>query len=161
MASPTRLPVSRSRLSPHKSPRHFPPSGGNGRIRGMKDGGECQRMSYQHESIHGVRPHGSSMEVRGSWRFGCAKVPARTLDGPKSLRRRTRSSSWGRWRMGERTTVMIGESLAKFKADSEASSIQGHMRIGESAFERIYDNRFRLILQGVELYYQKMVEYAV
>ena len=63
--------------------------------------------------------------------------------------------------MGERTTVMIGESLAKFKADSEASSIQGHMRIGESAFERIYDNRFRLILQGVELYYQKMVEYAV
>ena len=49
----------------------------------------------------------------------------------------------------------------KLKADSEASSIQGHMRIGESAFERIYDNRFRLILQGVELYYQKMVEYAV
>lgn len=51
--------------------------------------------------------------------------------------------------------------VAKFKADSEASSIQGHMRIGESAFERIYVNRFRLILQGVELYYQKMVEYSV
>ena len=51
--------------------------------------------------------------------------------------------------------------VAKFKADSEASSIQGHMRIGESAFEQVYDNRFRLILQGVELYYQKMVEYAV
>lgn len=43
-------------------------------------------------------------------------------------------------------------TVAKFKADSEASSIQGHMRIGESAFEQIYDNRFRLILQGVELY---------
>lgn len=51
--------------------------------------------------------------------------------------------------------------VAKFKADSEASSIQGHMRIGESAFERVYDNRFRMILQGVELYYQKMVKYAV
>ena len=51
--------------------------------------------------------------------------------------------------------------VAKFKADSEAPSLHGHLHIGESAFERIYDNRFRLILQGVELYYQKMVEYAV
>ena len=49
----------------------------------------------------------------------------------------------------------------KFKADSEAPSLHGHLHIGESAFERIYDNRFRLILQGVELYYQKMVKYAV
>lgn len=29
------------------------------------------------------------------------------------------------------------------------------MRIGESAFEQVNVNRFRLILQGVELYYQK------
>ena len=51
--------------------------------------------------------------------------------------------------------------VAKFKADSEAPSLHGHLHIGESAFERIYDNRFRLILQGVELCHQKMVEYAV
>lgn len=42
--------------------------------------------------------------------------------------------------------------VAKFKADSEAPSLQGHLRIGESALERVYDNRFRLLLQGVELY---------
>ena len=49
---------------------------------------------------------------------------------------------------------------AKFKADSEAPSLHGHLHIGESAFERIYDNRFRLILQGVEQYYRKMVKYS-
>ena len=26
----------------------------NGRIRGMNDGGECQRMKYQQKSFHGV-----------------------------------------------------------------------------------------------------------
>ena len=51
--------------------------------------------------------------------------------------------------------------VAKFKADSEAPSLHGHLHIGESAFEQVYDNRFRLILQGVELYCQKMVKYAV
>ena len=51
--------------------------------------------------------------------------------------------------------------VAKFKADSEAPSLHGHLHIGESAFEQIYDNRVRLILQGVELCYQKMVKYAV
>ena len=43
--------------------------------------------------------------------------------------------------------------VAKFKADSEAPSLHGHLHIGESAFERVYDNRFRRILQGVEMYY--------
>ena len=28
-------------------PRHFPPGGGNGKIRDMKDGGECQRMKVK------------------------------------------------------------------------------------------------------------------
>ena len=42
--------------------------------------------------------------------------------------------------------------VAKFKADSEAPSLQGHVRFGESAFEQVYDNRFRLIMQGVELF---------
>ena len=42
--------------------------------------------------------------------------------------------------------------VAKFKADSEAPSWHGHLRIGESTFERLYDSRFRLIMQGVELY---------
>lgn len=50
--------------------------------------------------------------------------------------------------------------VAKSKADSEAPSLHGHLHIGESAFEQAYGNRFRLILQGVELYYQKMVKYA-
>ena len=40
--------------------------------------------------------------------------------------------------------------VGKFKVDSEASSIQGHMQFGESTLDEIYDNRFRLILQGVE-----------
>ena len=43
--------------------------------------------------------------------------------------------------------------VAKFKADSEVTSLHGQTRIGESAFERVYDNRFRLILQGVEMFY--------
>lgn len=48
--------------------------------------------------------------------------------------------------------------VAKFKADSEASSLQGHMRFGESAFEQVYDNRFRLILQGVEMFYNSSTQ---
>ena len=40
---------------------------------------------------------------------------------------------------------------AKFKVDSEVTSLQGQSRIGESTFDAVYDNRFRLILQGVEL----------
>ena len=51
--------------------------------------------------------------------------------------------------------------VAKFKADTEVTFLHEQSRIGVSALERVYDNRFRLILQGVELYYQKMVEYAV
>ena len=51
--------------------------------------------------------------------------------------------------------------VAKFKADSEAPSLHGHLHIGESAFEQVYDNRFRLILQGVGGYYEEMVKYAV
>ena len=43
--------------------------------------------------------------------------------------------------------------VAKFKADSEAPSLHGHLRIGESAFDAVYDSRFRLILQGVEQYF--------
>lgn len=43
---------------------------------------------------------------------------------------------------------------AKFKADSEVTSLQGQTRIGESAFDDVYDNRFRLILQGVKQYFQ-------
>ena len=39
---------------------------------------------------------------------------------------------------------------AKFKVDSEVTSLQGQSRIGESTFDAIYDNRFRLILQGVD-----------
>ena len=50
--------------------------------------------------------------------------------------------------------------VAKFKADSEAPSLQGHLHIGESAFEQIYDNRFRLILQGVEQYYLQTRDHA-
>ena len=42
--------------------------------------------------------------------------------------------------------------VAKFKADSEASSIQGHMHFGKSAVDAVYDNRFRLILQAAEAY---------
>ena len=51
--------------------------------------------------------------------------------------------------------------VAKFKADTEVTFLHEQSRIGVSAFEQVYDNRFRLILQGVELCYQKMVEYAV
>ena len=40
---------------------------------------------------------------------------------------------------------------AKFKVDSEVTSLQGQSRIGESTFDAVYDNRFRLILQGVSL----------
>lgn len=43
--------------------------------------------------------------------------------------------------------------VGKFKVDSEASSIQGHMQFGESTLDEIYDNRFRLILQGVEEFF--------
>ena len=42
--------------------------------------------------------------------------------------------------------------VAKFKADSEVTFLHERSRIGESAFEHVYDNRFRLIMQGVELY---------
>lgn len=44
--------------------------------------------------------------------------------------------------------------VAKLKADSEVTSLQGQPRIGESAFDCIYDNRFRMILQGVDLFLQ-------
>ena len=40
--------------------------------------------------------------------------------------------------------------VAKFKVDPEVTSLHGQSRIGESTFEQVYDNRFRLILQGVE-----------
>ena len=43
--------------------------------------------------------------------------------------------------------------VAKFKADSEVTSLHGQSRIGESASDEIYDIRFRLILQGGELYF--------
>ena len=46
--------------------------------------------------------------------------------------------------------------VAKFKADSEAPSLHGHLRIGESALDIVYDSRFRLILQGVDLYFGKL-----
>ena len=49
---------------------------------------------------------------------------------------------------------------AKFKADSEVTSLQGQTRIGESAFDAVYDNRFRLILQGVELYFSQVKKNA-
>ena len=39
--------------------------------------------------------------------------------------------------------------VAKFKVDSEVTSLHGQSRIGESTFEQVYDSRFRLILQGV------------
>lgn len=42
--------------------------------------------------------------------------------------------------------------VAKFKVDSEVTSLHGQTRIGESTFEQVYDNRFRLILQGVGVY---------
>ena len=55
--------------------------------------------------------------------------------------------------MGERTRPYYDQHIvAKFKADSEASSIQGHMQYGESTFDAVYDNRFRLILQAAEAY---------
>ena len=43
--------------------------------------------------------------------------------------------------------------VAKLKADSEVTSLQGQTRIGEPAFDAVYDNRFRLILQGVAAYF--------
>ena len=43
--------------------------------------------------------------------------------------------------------------VAKIRADSEVTSLQGQTRIGESAFDAVYDNRFRLILQAVNLYF--------
>lgn len=43
--------------------------------------------------------------------------------------------------------------VAKFKVDSEVTSLHGQTRIGESTFEQTYCSRFRLILQGVEMYY--------
>ena len=43
--------------------------------------------------------------------------------------------------------------VAKLKANSEVTSLQGQPRIGEFAFDEIYDNRFRLIMQGVDLYF--------
>ena len=42
--------------------------------------------------------------------------------------------------------------VAKFKADSEVTFLHEQSRIGESAFEQVYGNRFRLIMQGGELY---------
>lgn len=51
--------------------------------------------------------------------------------------------------------------VAKFKADSEVSSLHGQTQIGESAFEQVYDNRFRLILQGVELYYKQSPKFSI
>ena len=41
--------------------------------------------------------------------------------------------------------------VAKIKADSEVTSLQGQSRIGESALDAVYDNRFRLIMQAVKL----------
>ena len=53
----------------------------------------------------------------------------------------------------------IGESAKeKSKADSEVTSLQGQTRIGESAFDAVYDNRFRLILQGVAAYFDSCQE---
>ena len=51
--------------------------------------------------------------------------------------------------MGKCTQSMIRteDGVAKFKADSEASSLHGHLRIAESAFDAVYDSRFRLILK--------------
>ena len=46
-------------------------------------------------------------------------------------------------------------STEKSKADSEVTSLQGQTRIGEPAFDAVYDNRFRLILQGVAAYLGK------
>ena len=43
--------------------------------------------------------------------------------------------------------------VAKLKANSEVTSLQGQPRIGEFAFDEMYDNRFRLIMQGVDLYF--------
>ena len=43
--------------------------------------------------------------------------------------------------------------VAKLKANSEVASLQGQPRIGEFAFDETYDNRFRLIMQGVNLYF--------
>ena len=46
-----------------------------------------------------------------------------------------------------------GGANDKSKADSEVTSLQGQTRIGEPAFDAVYDNRFRLILQGVAAYF--------
>ena len=56
----------------------------------------------------------------------------------------------------------IGESAKeKSKADSEVTSLQGQTRIGESAFDVVYDNRFRLILQGVAAYFDSCQEECI
>ena len=50
---------------------------------------------------------------------------------------------------------------AKFKVDSEVASLQGRPRIGESTFDEVYDSRFRLLLQALDLYYlQKNMEFS-
>lgn len=80
---------------------------------------------------------------------------------------------------GDSTPYYDQHVVAKFKADSEAPSLQGHLRIGESAvdnrynsknasvvqgggihlgpfvFEEIYDKRFVLILQAVDRYFEQ------
>ena len=80
---------------------------------------------------------------------------------------------------GDSTPYYDQHVVAKFKADSKAPSLQGHLRIGESAvdngydsknvsvvqggeihlgpfvFEEIYDKRFVLILQAVDRYFEQ------
>lgn len=80
---------------------------------------------------------------------------------------------------GDSTPYYDQHVVAKFKADSEAPSLQGHLRIGESAvdieydskyasavqeggirlgsfaLEEIYDKRFALILQAVDRYFEQ------
>ena len=48
--------------------------------------------------------------------------------------------------MGERT-YYDQHVVAKFKADSEAPSLQGHLRIGESAVDNGYDSKNVLVAQ--------------
>ena len=53
---------------------------------------------------------------------------------------------------------IVGSAKEKSKADSEVTSLQGQTRIGEPAFDAVYDNRFRLILQGVAAYFDSCQE---
>ena len=51
----------------------------------------------------------------------------------------------------------IGEP-EKSKVDSEVTFLHEQSRIGESTFDVVYDNRFRLILQGVAAYFDSCQE---